>query len=229
MKFLRAILFFAGTVVIYLLIPLLGWGLGYLAEFFAFSPRLVYSVVVGLFGLAVGIQAYASTLGIRGGKGEQEKFVFRQHIVRILLIIALYITLFFIPLFDRLGIGVFSAAVGFNWLGVIFSATGYLLIFLSGLALGRQYSQDVTIQEDHQLITGGVYRFIRHPRYLGIVALSIGVSLVFRSWIGLLATVIFWGVLLYRIRDEEATMRLEFGAQWDSYCQHSWRLFPYVY
>ena len=229
MKFLRAMLFFAGTVVIYLLIPLLGWGPGYLAEFFAFSPRLVYSVVVGLFGLAVGIQAYASILGIRGGKGEQEKFVFRQHIVRILLIIALYITLFFIPLFDRLGIGVFSAAVGFNWLGVIFSATGYSLIFLSGLALGRQYSQDVTIQEGHQLITGGVYRFIRHPRYLGIVALSIGLSLVFRSWIGLLATVIFWGVLLYRIRDEEATMRLEFGVQWDSYCQHSWRLFPYVY
>ncbi|HEX9091249.1 MAG TPA: isoprenylcysteine carboxylmethyltransferase family protein [Anaerolineales bacterium] len=229
MKFLRSILFFAGTVLIYLLIPLLGWGLGYLAEFFAFPPRLGYSIIVGLFGLAVGIQAYTSILGIRGGKGEQEKFVFRQHVVRILLIFALYITLFFIPLFDRLGIGVFSAPAGFNWLGVIFSAIGYSLIFLSGLALGRQYSPDVTIQKDHQLITAGIFRSIRNPRYLGIIALSIGVSLIFRSWIGLIATLIFMGVLIYRIRDEEATLRLEFGAQWDSYCHHSWRLLPYIY
>ena len=229
MKFLRAVLFFAGTVLVYLVIPLLGWGPGYLDGFFAFPPRLGYSVVVGLFSLAVGIQAYTSILGIRGGKGQQEKFVFRQHVVRIMLIIALYITLFFIPLFDRLDIGVYTASVGFSWFGVMFSAIGYSLVFLSGLALGRQYSQDVTIQADHQLIMGGVYRSIRHPRYLGIIALSIGVSLVFRSWIGLIATLIFMGVLIYRIRDEEATLRLEFGLQWDSYCQHSWRLLPHVY
>jgi len=229
MKFLRALLFFAATLFIYLFIPLLGWGLGHLQAYFTSTPRLGYAVVVGLFSLAVAIQAHYSTSGIRGGTGEQGKLVLRQRAVRILLIFALYLALFFIPFFDRHSVGVFPAPGGIRWLGVAFSALGYSLIFLSGLALGRQYSQDVTIQKDHQLISHGVYRTIRHPRYLGIIALAIGVSLLFRSWIGLIATLVFTSVLLYRIRDEEASMQKEFGSQWEAYCQCTWRLIPYMY
>ncbi|MGE5123312.1 MAG: methyltransferase family protein [Acidobacteriaceae bacterium] len=228
-KLARAVLFFLSTLSIYLVIPLVGWGLGHLAKFFSYPPRLGYAIVVALFSLAVSIQAYESVVGIRGGKGEKEKFVFRQHVVRILLIIAMYVTLFFIPLFDRLDIGVFPGPPCVNWLGVVFSAIGYFLIFLSGLALGRQYSQDVTIQPGHRLITWGVYRFIRHPRYLGIILLAIGVSLVFRSWIGLIATIVFSAILLFRIQDEETTMHQEFGVEWEVYRQRSWRLLPYVY
>ncbi len=229
MKFFRSIIFFAATLLIYLAIPLLGWGLGHLTDFFSSSPRLGYAVVVTAFSLAVGIQAFYSTSGIRGGKGEPEKFVFRQRVVRILLVLSLYLALFFLPFFDRHTIGVFSASLGVRWVGVIFSAMGYALVFLSGLALGRQYSQDVTIQKDHQLITHGIYGIIRHPRYLGIIALAMGVSLLFRTWIGLVAAGLFTAVLLFRIRDEEAVLLKEFGAQWEAYCQHSWRLIPYMF
>lgn len=217
------------TILIYLFIPLLGWGITQLDGFFSFAPRAGYAIVVGLFGLVIAVQAYSSKEGIRGTRGEEEKFVLRQRIVRIFLILALYISLFSIPFFDRHAVGVMSAPIGFHWLGVALSALGYTLIFLSGLTLGRQYSQDVTIQKDHQLITRGIYLFIRHPRYLGIIALAIGVSLVFRSWIGLMATVIFTAILLYRIRDEEITMQAEFGQAWEAYCRRSWRLLPYVY
>jgi protein-S-isoprenylcysteine O-methyltransferase Ste14 len=97
------------------------------------------------------------------------------------------------------------------------------------LALGRQYSADVTIQKEHHLITSGVYRLIRHPRYLGVIALSTGVSCVFRSWIGLLTSLFFVAVLIFRIKDEEATMHKEFGVQWEAYVKRSWRLIPYIY
>jgi protein-S-isoprenylcysteine O-methyltransferase Ste14 len=229
MKLLRALVFFAATSLLYLGVPLLGWGLGNLGGYFSSAPRLGYAVVVGLFSLAVGVQAFSSTEGIRGGKGEEGKLVFRQRIVRIVLVLSLYTALFFIPFFDRRGIGVFHNGNFVRWLGVALSAVGFALVFLSGLALGRQYSADVTIQKEHQLITSGVYRLIRHPRYLGVIALSVGISCIFRSWIGLIASLIFIVILLYRIRDEEDTLHREFGKGWETYCMHSWHLIPYVY
>ena len=229
MKFFRFILFFIATLLIYLGVPLIGWGLGDLGGFFSSTPRLEYALVVWLFSLAVGVQAYASTQGIRGGKGEESKFVFWQRIVRIVMVLSLYVALFFIPFFDRRGMFVFGESGLARWLGVALSALGFALVYGSGVALGKQYSADVTIQAGHQLITKGIYRYIRHPRYLGVIALSIGVSCLFRSWSGLVATVFFLGLILYRIKDEEALMHKEFGEAWEAYCDSSWRLLPYIY
>jgi protein-S-isoprenylcysteine O-methyltransferase Ste14 len=229
MKLFRSVLFFIATGLLYLGVPLLGWGLGNLSEYFSNPPRLGYAVVVWLFSLAVGVQAFNSTEGIRGGKGDEGKFVFRQRVVRILLVLSLYLALFFIPFFDRRGVGVLHDGSLIRWLGLVLSAFGFVLVFWSGLALGRQYSADVTTQKEHHLITSGLYRLIRHPRYLGVIGLSIGVSCIFRSWIGLVASVVFIAALIYRIRDEEATMHKEFGMEWEAYCRHSWRLIPYIY
>ncbi len=229
MKFLRSVLFCLATSLIYMGISLLGWGLDDLAGYFSLPPRLWYAGVVFLFSLAVGIQAYGSTEGIRGSRGEESKFVFRQRVVRVGLVFSLYIALFFIPFFDRRGIAVFDDGSLARWLGVGLSALGYALIFWSGLALGRQYSADVTIQSGHRLITSSIYRYIRHPRYMGVIALSVGISCVFRSWIGLAASVVFLAVLLFRLRDEEAVLHQEFGGDWEAYCTRSWRLIPYFY
>ncbi len=153
----------------------------------------------------------------------------RQTVVRYVLELSLYIALICIPLFDRHNIAVFMEASIVRWLGVGLAAIGYGLIFWSGIALGRQYSADVTIQEDHHLVTSGIYQVIRHPRYLGIIALSLGISLIFRSWMGIIASIFFLSLLLYRIKDEEEVMHKEFGSEWELYCKRSWRLVPYLY
>lgn len=229
MKLIRSVLYFIATGLLYLGVTLLGWGLDDLPGYFSNDPRLAYSVVVGIFSLAVGIQAFNSVEGIRGTQGEPAKLVFRQRIVRVVLVLSLYAALFLIPFFDRRGIGVFQDVDLLRWVGVALSALGYILVFWSGVALGRQYSADVTIQKDHHLISSGLYRWIRHPRYMGVIALSTGISCVFRSWIGLVASLFFIAVLLFRIRDEEATMHKEFGEEWEMYIKRSWRLIPYVY
>ncbi len=229
MKITRSVLFFFATLLMYLGWPLLGWEVAGPGQFFGSAPRLGYALVVGLFSLAVGIQAYSGVEGIRGKSGEAGKLVFRQTVVRYVLELSLYIALFFIPFFDKRSIGVFGNINALRWMGVVFCAIGYGLIFWSGVALGRQYSADVTIQEEHHLVTNSVYGLIRHPRYLGIIALSIGISCTFRSWIGLLATIFYLGLILYRIWDEEAVMHKEFGVEWEVYCKRSWRLIPYLY
>ncbi len=229
MKYLRAVGFFLSTLILYLGLPLFGWGLDDMQGFMASSSRLGYAALVGAFGLAVGWQAVGGTEGIRGSKGDVGKLVRRQSIVRVVMVLALYAALTLLPFGDRRDLGVMVVGQPAGWVGLLLSAPGFLLIFWSGLALGKQYSPEVTIQEGHHLVTGGPYRLIRHPRYLGIVLLAVGMSLIFRSWIGLAASLLFTAVLLQRINDEEAMLHAEFGQEWEDYCQHSWRLIPFIF
>ncbi len=228
-KYLRGVYFFAATGATYLGLSLLGWGLNATPAFLAFAPRLAYALTVVAFALAIGWQGIDHPEGVDGGRGQEDKRSSRQTVLGYVLVVILFVALFFLPFTDRRGIGVLDLPVGLRWAGVILCAIGYALVFWSGLALGRQYSAEVTIQENHRLITGGPYRLIRHPRYLGLLCLAAGVPLVFRSWIGLLIGVVVLGLLLQRIGAEEALMHREFGAQWEAYCRRSWRMVPYVY
>jgi protein-S-isoprenylcysteine O-methyltransferase Ste14 len=180
MKYLRAIIFCLSTIAIYLGLPLLGWGPGGFRDFFSGYSRAGYALIVLVFGLAVGFQAIDSPEGIRGSKGETGKLVRRQSAVRIVMILVLYAALIFLPYADYRQIGVWNENLLIRWCGMALCGLGYMLIFLSGAALGKQYSQEVTIQKDHKLITTGVFHYIRNPRYLGVMVVGVGLSLLFR-------------------------------------------------
>jgi protein-S-isoprenylcysteine O-methyltransferase Ste14 len=225
----RGLGYLLATVLIYLGVPLLGWGLADLEGFFSQAARAAYAIVVAAFGVAVGVQGLTSPEGIRGGKEQQGKRVARQHAVRLIMVAMLYGGLFFLAFADRRGILVMTEAPATRWAGLLLTALGCAMVFWSGVSLGAQYSQEVTLQQAHRLITGGAYRFIRHPRYLGVVLLALGLSLLFRSWAGLALFPAVLALLLFRIHDEEKLMHVEFGPEWDAYARRSWRLVPYLY
>ena len=229
MKYLRGISFSLTTLLLYLGIPLLGWGANDLCGFFSIYPRLGYAVLVSGLSLAAGYQAIDAPEGIRGRKGDRGKRLPRQSIVSVLIIILLFGVLVFLPSADRHGIGVMSDCQPVRWSGLALIALGFTFIFWSGVTLGRMYSAEVTIQQNHELITSDLYHNIRHPRYLGAIMLSLGLPLLFRSWIVLTLFIPFLIVMLLRIRDEEAVLSTEFGHDWEQYCKHSWRLIPFVY
>lgn len=229
MRILRSLGFFVSTLVVYLGIPLVGWGLGDLRGFFSVGPRKGYALVVLALALAIAWQAFDSPEGIRGGRGREEKLVTRQSIVRVAVILLVYAGLLFVPFADRRDIGMLANSQAVRWIGVGFFGVGIGLVFWSGVALGRLYSGDVTLQENHRLVTSGPYWLVRHPRYAGGILLGFGISLAFNSWIGVVATVVFIGVILFRIRDEENLMREEFGQEWDEYCERTQRLVPFLY
>ncbi len=229
MKYLQAVKFFVGTPLIYLAPALLGWGLDDLAGFFALYPRLGYAVLVVLFGLVAAFQAVAAPAGLKGSQGKVGKLVRRQSLVKIAIILLMYVFLALVPFADRRGLGVMFEGEAMRWLGLVLAGLGFALIFWSGFALGKFYSADVTIQKDHRLITTSPYRYIRHPRYLGGSLFAIGFTLLFCSWIGLVGGAMFVGVVLFRIKDEEALMQREFGPEWEAYCKQAWRLVPLLY
>jgi protein-S-isoprenylcysteine O-methyltransferase Ste14 len=84
----------------------------------------------------------------------------------------------------------------------------------------------VTLQKDHKPITTGPYRFIRHPRYTGILSLGLGIALLFQSWIGLLFLPWVLALILYRVHDEEIMLQTKFGKSWQEYTKRSKRFIP---
>ena len=64
----------------------------------------------------------------------------------------------------------------------------------------------VAIQEGHRLQTGGLYRYIRHPSYAGMLLSTAGYVLVFRCWLGLLLVAAMFAVLVARMNAEEALL-----------------------
>jgi protein-S-isoprenylcysteine O-methyltransferase Ste14 len=229
MKFLRSIQFFAGTLLIYLVPVLLGWGLGDLPGFFANAPRAGYAGLILLLGLGVVYHALISSGQIHGGKDEAGKRVARQTVVKIAIILVMYGGLMFLPFADRRDLAVWSGGEVLRWVGLLGVGLGLGLVLWSGIALGRFYSPDVTLQKDHRLITTGLYGVLRHPRYLGVLLTTLSMALLFRSWVGVLAFIPILGIIFFRIHDEEALLHQTFGVEWETYCQRSWRLLPYIY
>lgn len=73
--------------------------------------------------------------------------------------------------------------------------------------LGNQWNTRVVIVPGLPLVTGGPYRWIRHPNYVAVVLEGIALPLVHTAWLTALAfTVLNAALLFVRIRVEDAAL-----------------------
>ncbi len=165
------------------------------------------------------------------GKGYGEgKSPLKKHRISLLILqIVPSLLVLLSPLSDRTGICTFPESNGLRLAGLILTSAGFVWMNLAIMALGKQFSVDVTIQEGHRLVTSGPYKYIRHPRYLGIIVFLTGISLVFRSWMAILIVVFVTGVLIWRVLDEEKLMAAEFPDEWKEYKKRSRALIPFIW
>jgi protein-S-isoprenylcysteine O-methyltransferase Ste14 len=96
--------------------------------------------------------------------------------------------------------------------------------------LGRAFSANVAMRTGQKLQRSGLYRFVRHPSYLGLELIFLAFALHSRTW-ACFAVVLVPPTLalLYRIHVEETALREAFGADYDDYCRSTKRLIPGIY
>lgn len=117
-----------------------------------------------------------------------------------------------------------------RWIGIVLYTLGSFLRIWPVYVLGHRFSGLVAIQPGHTLATGGIYRAIRHPSYLGMITLAVGWALAFRSAVGVLLAIGLIPFLLARIRAEEALLLDQFGPEYEAFRNHTrWRLIPGLY
>jgi protein-S-isoprenylcysteine O-methyltransferase Ste14 len=114
-------------------------------------------------------------------------------------------------------------------LGLALIITGYIIMFVATGTLRRYYSSSLVIREDHQLVTHGIYRFCRHPIYLGALMVATGFPITAASLPGLLIMAALIPVLLNRIRLEERLLTAQFGDAYLIYSETTRKLIPYIY
>jgi protein-S-isoprenylcysteine O-methyltransferase Ste14 len=212
-------------------VPLLGWGITDWRGFFSSPVRLMYGAATVLQSVVIGVGFALLPFSYTPGKreGQASKRVARQSAVPILTRLVWLVGLLVSSYSDRRGWMVIGDAVWPRLLGVVIYMLALLWVYWAFLTLGRQHSGEVTVQEDHHLITDGPYRWIRHPMYLGLITFPAGAGLAFGSWIGIALPLLLVAIFVWRITDEERLMHGEFGERWITYCQRTWRLVPFVY
>jgi protein-S-isoprenylcysteine O-methyltransferase Ste14 len=127
---------------------------------------------------------------------------------------------------DRfIGVGLFPGWVQYTGLGLM--AAGVVLRQWAVLLLGRHYSVVVAIEDDHQLVASGPYRWLRHPSYTGGLLAVVGLHLAIGSWWTLVvAAAALMPAFVYRIQVEERALLAAFGEEYRAYRQRTWRLLP---
>ena len=93
-------------------------------------------------------------------------------------------------------------------------ATGQTLRLLAMSALGERWTTRIVILPGHQPVTGGIFRFIRHPNYLGVFLEIAALPLVFGcTYTALGFTVANLALMLIRIPAEEKALEEAGGYQ----------------
>jgi protein-S-isoprenylcysteine O-methyltransferase Ste14 len=116
------------------------------------------------------------------------------------------------------------------FVGVVVGLIGVWIRFSSMKLLGRFYSRNVGMQSEHQLIQIGLYKYIRHPGYLGSFLTFLGFAISSSSLSAIIINIIlFFLAYSYRIKIEERTLVTLFGEQYKQYQSKTWRIIPFLY
>jgi protein-S-isoprenylcysteine O-methyltransferase Ste14 len=113
-------------------------------------------------------------------------------------------------------------------LGVILFGVTLRLWVIS--SLGKFFTVDVTIRQNHQLKKDGFYKYLRHPSYFASLLSFIGFGIALNNWIALiLLTSAIAVAFIMRIRIEENTLIEQFGIEYIEYKKETYALIPFLY
>jgi protein-S-isoprenylcysteine O-methyltransferase Ste14 len=116
-------------------------------------------------------------------------------------------------------------AIGMSLIGI-----GFMVRIHSILTLRQYFTYSVAKVENHKLIETGLYKFIRHPGYLGQLIIFIGIATSISNWLSILAMMIPVTLgYLYRIKVEEKFMLEQLGEDYLNYQGQTKRIIPMLY
>ncbi|SEG61631.1 protein-S-isoprenylcysteine O-methyltransferase [Bryocella elongata] len=109
-------------------------------------------------------------------------------------------------------------------------AFGLTLRWVAIYTLGRAFSVNVAIRDGQRVMRAGLFGYMRHPSYTGLLLCIAALGVRSGNWIGLAIIVApTTAALLYRISVEEAALRTAFGEEYVAYSAETKRLIPGIY
>lgn len=193
-----------------------------------FSLNLVLrGVTILLFGLRFGYWIWAESLAhshipklsASSYGGVLRRAVSLSHVVLILFQLA-GLAIFPLPHSDPVQV-----------LGFLLVLAGMLISLVGRHQLGYNWTDaaEYQIKPRQALVTSGIYSYIRHPIYLGLVCSYIGAELVAESYLVLMLVIIYGCWVYWQITQEEALLLRQFGTKYQKYMYRTSHLIPAVW
>jgi protein-S-isoprenylcysteine O-methyltransferase Ste14 len=116
------------------------------------------------------------------------------------------------------------------YLGVCCLLCGMYLFRRSHSDLGDNFSNSLELRARHQLVTCGIYAFVRHPMYLALFVYLVGETLVIPNWfVGPAELLAMLLLFVIRVGPEERMLLEAFGPRYGAYAIATKRLVPRVW
>jgi len=123
-----------------------------------------------------------------------------------------------------------SQALNFHNAGIFLIVIVLVVRWIAILTLKKSFTVQVAVSENQQIVQSGIFKYIRHPSYLGSLISFFGLALVFNNRLTLI--IIFIPIMLaflYRIRLEERVLNETLGSQYTEYAKRTRKLIPFIY
>jgi protein-S-isoprenylcysteine O-methyltransferase Ste14 len=170
---------------------------------------------------------------MRNKQERRQKKISESHIsaVDVLLDMLAFVGLQVLPLIyifsTWLDFADYSLPAWAGWYGASEFVLALLLLWRAHADLGRSWSPTLEIAHEHELVTRGVYRHIRHPIYASVWLWGVAQALLVQNWIaGLGGLLHFLPVYLIRVPREEEIMIQQYGDEYRLYMHETGRVFP---
>ncbi|MDA3851752.1 MAG: isoprenylcysteine carboxylmethyltransferase family protein [Spirochaetaceae bacterium] len=99
----------------------------------------------------------------------------------------------------------------FYFMGIILSLCGLILRLMARWTLGEYFSYSIQISENHKLITRGIYRYIKHPAYLGTWLFLFGLPILLGVWPPFILLIIVVPFHFSRVKREDEMLKNHFN------------------
>jgi len=142
------------------------------------------------------------------------------------LFLLLFITRQTIPISAGSRLWSDSPAVG--TVAVLATATGLIILLWARVILAGNWSADVVLKENHELVVRGPYRYVRHPIYTGIILMALGGVLLWGTTTALVLMCLLPAFLWRKLLQEERLMTQHFPDAYPLYKARVKALVPFV-
>ena len=113
-----------------------------------------------------------------------------------------------------------------RWMGFALGLASLGFWAWTQVALGKEWSPQLQLREEHHLVAIGPYARIRHPLYTAMIGYGTSLALVTANWVVVVLAVAVIAGLFARVPKEEQMMIEEFGEEYKAYMQRTGRFFP---
>ena len=105
-----------------------------------------------------------------------------------------------------------------------------IIVFLAGAFLYFKWELFWHRTYKGQLVTRGIFQYIRHPHYTSLLIVGFGLALFFYSLFALAISLLAIPIMIWSIIDEEKLLIKQYGEPYKEYIKKvPWKIIPHVF